>query len=94
MPTGQKCGHCRQPNHNRRTCEAYEQYVAKCQEAARLEQQLADARLAVTENQNIIDVLKSRVTQLAGRLRETEAERDRLRALISGLGVHSAGTRV
>lgn len=92
MPTGQTCGHCNQPNHNRRTCEAYEKYLQVEADLQRTKQELAEAEAARDENQNIIKTQASRITQLKSQLANLQAEYDRLKALVGAFAFPGVGT--
>ena len=92
MPTGQTCGHCDQPNHNRRTCEAYEKYLKVEADLRRTEKELAEAEAARDENQNIIKMQASRITELKAQLARLQAEYERLKALVGAFAFPSVGT--
>ena len=92
MPQGQSCGHCRQPDHNVRTCEAYERYVTLEEELEATRSELRETKLAQLENENIIKVQAARISQLSRAVQRLTAERDRLRALLGGMAVSSIGT--
>ena len=92
MPEGQLCGHCRQPNHNRRTCEAYERYVALEAELERTRSELREAELARDENQSIIKAQAARISQLQRRIRELVQERDYWKTLMGAFATPSKGT--
>lgn len=92
MPEGQRCGHCRQPNHNRQTCEAYRKYVELEDELEQTRRELREAEGARDENQNIIKAQADRISQLQGRIKELISERDYWKNMMGAFAVPSWGT--
>lgn len=92
MPQGQVCGHCRQPDHNVRTCEAYDRYEAVVEELDETRRQLEEAQLALIDEQNINKFKTAIISQLKDAIGRLVEERDSLKALLGSVAVSSIGT--
>jgi septal ring factor EnvC (AmiA/AmiB activator) len=92
MAKNQVCGHCRQSQHNRRTCEAYAKYCDVVEERDRLAAQLAEAEAENSENQAIIRGKNMTIQQLRDYVRECEDTIKQLRAQIGAFAFPGVGT--
>lgn len=92
MPTGQVCGHCRQPKHNRATCAAYAEYLELLGEVAELRRALQISEAAREEDSKIIRAFKMTVAELRAKLSGREARIRELEMTLGALAHHSHGS--
>lgn len=92
MARDQSCSHCRQPQHNRRTCAAYAKYCQAVEERDSFAERLAEAEAENSENRAIIRGQQMTIQQLRDRVRELDATVKRLSAQIGAFAFPSEGT--